>query len=381
MGVNHVETYNARALSNAIQLRIGGQMFTGWQSASITRSIEKIAGQFELGIVKPVGVDLGQLSPGHALVLMINGQNVITGWLDEFSADVSDKDFTLKITGRDKTGDLVDCAAIRKGGAWSGRSLASIAADLCQPFGISVRWDVTDANAAKPFGTFKLEHSETVYEALGRAARQRGVLMTSNANGELVFTQAGTASAGNLELGQTLLSLNYNNNWQDRFSLYRVCGHHHGGGDLGDSMSVDQVAGPQADVIDPAVTRYRPTLKIADHNVTQQTAWARADHERRHAIAKSTRVTATVPGWYRADGQLWDVNSVVSVTAAAIGINALPLLIVVVEYSLSDNDGLTAQLTLAPREGYIVPVESENTGKNYSDSELDKKADAFLKEK
>ncbi|MGA5655267.1 phage baseplate assembly protein [Rahnella contaminans] len=354
---------NAQAMQNSIVLTLGGQSFTGWTSASVSRSIENAAGQFQLGVAKPVGTSLDALKPGLAAKLTINGQAVVTGWLDELNPSISTDSFSISVTGRDKTGDLVDCAAVYQGGMWSGRTLAQIAADLCKPFGIAVRWEVSDAAAGKAFSSFKLEHSETVYEALGRASRMRGVLMTSNAAGDLVFTQPGTASAGSLELGKTLLSLEYNHSWHDRFSLYKVVGGHACGGSVGDALTdVAQVTGPSAEVSDPEVTRYRPTIKIADHNITQQTAWARADHERRQAIAKSTRFTATVPGWYRADGALWDVNFMVTLTAAAFGINALPLLIAAVEYQLSGDNGLTTQLTLAPRDGYVVPVESENKG-------------------
>ena len=363
---------NAQALQNSIVLTLGGKSYTGWTSASVTRSIENVAGQFNLGIVKRIGESVDALKPGQAAKLTINNQAVVTGWLDEFSANVNSNDFTLSINGRDKTGDLVDCAAVYQGGMWSGRTLEQIAADLCQPFGIAVRWDVTDAAASKTFGSFKLEHSETVYEALGRAARMRGVLMTSNAAGDLVFTQAGTAHAGSLELGKTLLSIDYNHSWHDRFSLYKVVGGHACGGSVGDSITdVAQVTGPSAEVSDPEVTRYRPTIKIADHNITQQTAWARADHERRHAIAKSSRFTATVPGWYRADGSLWDVNFIVNVTAAELGLDSVPLLIAEVEYQIANDDGLTTQLTLAPRDGYVVPVESDNKGSGGSYSKAE----------
>lgn len=354
---------NAQALKNSIVLTIGGQSYTGWTSASVNRSIENVAGQFQLGVAKRIGVSVKALRPGQALKLTVNDQAVVTGWLDDFEADISDTDFSLTISGRDKTGDLVDCAAVYPGGMWSGRTLAQIAADLCQPFGIAVRWLVTDAAAGKPFHSFKLEHSETVYEALGRAARMRGVLMTSNADGDLVFTQAGTASAGTLELGKNLLSINYSDSWHDRFSQYKVVGGHACGGSIGDAITdVAQVTGPSATVTDPEVTRYRPTLKIADHNITQQTAWARADHERRHAIAKSRRLSATVEGFYRDDGVLWDVNSIVTVTAAELEIDAEPLLIAGIAYKVDDENGLQTELTLAPREGFLVPVESENKG-------------------
>lgn len=365
--MNNAELRNAQALQNNVVMRCGGRIYSGWQSVQITRSLESVAGQCSFGVAiaadAVTAIDAGDKS----VELDINGVRVLTGYLDELSADVSEDDFTLTLTGRDKTGDLVDCAAVYPGGQWSGRSLEQIARDLCKPFDIAVRWDVTEAAAAQAFGSFKLEHSETVYEALGRAARMRGVLMTSTASGDLLFTQAGTTSAGKLELGKTLLRIQYTKSWQDRFSLYRVVGGHAHGGEIGNELTdVEQITGPTAAVSDPEVTRWRPTLKVADHNITQQTAWARADHERRQAIAKGTRFSATVAGWYRPDGQLWDVNRLVSVTAAVLQLRDVSLLIVSVEFGLDDSDGLVTHLTLALRDGFIVPVESENKGSGSS---------------
>lgn len=125
---------------------------------------------------------------GQSLTLRINGQTVISGWLDQVSQRISATRHQISISGRDKTGDLVDCAAIHPGSQWRNRTLAQIAADLCAPFGIAVRWQVNDDTAARPFSSFTLENSETVADALTRSARHRGVLVTSNADGDLVFT-------------------------------------------------------------------------------------------------------------------------------------------------------------------------------------------------
>ncbi|MGQ3663293.1 phage baseplate assembly protein [Citrobacter braakii] len=370
--MNNTALRNTRALENNVVMRCAGRVFSGWLSVQITRSIENVAGQCSFGVAIAADAVMAIDAGDKAVELDINGVRVLTGYLDELTADVSGDAFTLTLTGRDKTGDLVDCAAVWPGGQWSGRSLEQIARDLCTPFGIAVRWEVTEPAAAQAFGSFKLEHSETVYEALGRAARMRGVLMTSTANGELLFTQAGTASAGKLELGKTLLAIQYTKSWQDRFSLYRVVGGHAHGGNIGNELTdVAQITGPTAAVTDPDVTRWRPTLKVADHNITQQTAWARADHERRQAIAKGTRFAATVAGWYRPSGALWEVNQLVSVTAAVLQLHDVSLLIVSAEFGLDDSDGLVTHLTLAPRDGFIVPVESENKGGSggYTDAE------------
>lgn len=192
-------------MSSRIELYIGGSIFSGWLTVSVRRSLEHLAGSFELGLMLPGERIPSALRTGQSLTLRINGQTVISGWLDQVSQRISATRHQISINGRDKTGDLVDCAAIHPGSQWRNRTLAQIAADLCAPFGIAVRWQVNDDTAARPFSSFTLENSETVADALTRAARHRGVLVTSNADGDLVFTQAGNQQTDRLVLGKTCL--------------------------------------------------------------------------------------------------------------------------------------------------------------------------------
>lgn len=224
-------------MSSRIELYIGGSIFSGWLTVSVRRSLEHLAGSFELGLMLPGERIPSALRTGQSLTLRINGQTVISGWLDQVSQRISATRHQISINGRDKTGDLVDCAAIHPGSQWRNRTLAQIAADLCAPFGIAVRWQVNDDTAARPFSSFTLENSETVADALTRAARHRGVLVTSNADGDLVFTQAGNQQTDRLVLGENLLDADYNTDWRGRYSEYRVRGHGRGGGKRGDSES------------------------------------------------------------------------------------------------------------------------------------------------
>ncbi|HBN0668014.1 TPA: phage tail protein, partial [Escherichia coli] len=242
-------------MSSRIELYIGGSIFSGWLTVSVRRSLEHLAGSFELGLMLPGERIPSALRTGQSLTLRINGQTVISGWLDQVSQRISATRHQISISGRDKTGDLVDCAAIHPGSQWRNRTLAQIAADLCAPFGIAVRWQVNDDTAARPFSSFTLENSETVADALTRAARHRGVLVTSNADGDLVFTQAGSQQTDRLVLGDNLLDADYNTDWRGRYSEYRVRGHGRGGGKRGDSESAARLAAPVGVISDEQIGR------------------------------------------------------------------------------------------------------------------------------
>ena len=221
----------------------------------------------------------------------------------------------ISIAGRDKTGDLVDCAAIYPGGQWKNRTLHQIAQDLCKPFGVTVRWELTDSESAAPFATFTLDHSETVYEALARAARHRGVLVTSNAAGELVFTHADAQQSDMLVLGENLLSVDFEEDDRDRFSEYRVNGYARANGKVGDTLNASKIASQKGIARDAGITRYRPTIVIADNKIDGNTANQRALREQRRALAKSQTFEAKLDSWFRANGALWMPNLLVGIDA------------------------------------------------------------------
>lgn len=227
-------------MTHRIELYLGNRIYSGWKELSITRSLEEVAGQFTLGVTVNTGDSPLVLKAGTACKLEINGQRIITGYVDTVEIDVEGTSRTTTVTGRDKTGDLVDCAAIHGKGQWRNVSLATIAQDVCRPFGVSVIWQVQLPAAAAKFKVWQIEPGETVFDMLSRAARHRGVLITSNANGDLVFTTASKNRAGTLILGTDssdkkapgtrILSLKTHLSWAERFSLFRVKGGCSGGG-------------------------------------------------------------------------------------------------------------------------------------------------------
>lgn len=347
-----------------VELRISGKIYEGWTSVTVNRSIESMSGYFDLGVNVPVATDLTALAPGKPFELAIDNRVVITGYTDGRRREMSADSMKITITGRDKTADLIDCAAIYKGGQWKNRTLQQIANDLCAPYGVKVIWELTDSESAAPFPSFTLDHSETVHEALGRAARARGVLITSSPAGDLVFTRADESHTDRLVLGENLLSVDFNEDFRDRFSEYTVKGHGRANGKAGDTQTAKNIANQKATVKDDAITRYRPTIIIADSKIDATSATGRALREQRRRLAKSVTFEATLDGWTRENGQIWMPNILVEVDASKYGIQTGPLLVSKVVLTLDDRDGVKTALTCAPRDGFLVPIEKDRKGKS-----------------
>ncbi|ECP6585481.1 baseplate protein [Salmonella enterica] len=351
-------------MMNNVELKVDGKIFSGWTSVTVNRSIETMAGYFDLCVNVQTSTDLSSLAPGKPFTLSIDGQTVITGYTDGRRRQMGADSMKITIAGRDKTADLIDCAAIYKGGQWKKRTLEQIARDLCQPYGVAVRWELTDAESAAPFSSFTLDHSETVYEALGRAARARGVLITSNAAGDLVFTRADESHSDRLVLGENLLSVDFDEDYRDRFSEYTVKGHGRSNGKVGDTVDARTIASQKGTATDSAITRYRPMIILADSKIDAQSATARALREQRRRLAKSVTFEAQLDGWTRSNGQIWMPNILAEIDASKFAIQTGPLLVSKVVLTLDDREGVKTTLTLAPRDGFLVPVEKDRKGKS-----------------
>ncbi|SJF25049.1 phage baseplate assembly protein [Shigella sonnei] len=366
-------------MSNTVTLRTDGRLFTGWTSVSVTRSIESVAGYFELGVNVPPGTDLSGLAPGKAFTLEIGGQIVCTGYIDSRRRQMTADSIKITVAGRDKTADLIDCAAVYSGGQWKNRTLEQIARDLCAPYGVTVRWELSDKESSAVFPGFTLDHSETVYEALVRASRARGVLMTSNAAGELVFSRAASTATDELVLGENLLTLDFDEDFRDRFSEYIVKGYARANGADGDDIDAESIVSRKGTATDSDVTRYRPMIIIADSKITAKDAQARALREQRRRLAKSITFEAEIDGWTRRDGQLWMPNLLVTIDASKYAIKTTELLVSKVTLILNDQDGLKTRVSLAPREGFLVPVESDRKSRGDGNDGVDDLVEAYFR--
>ncbi len=355
-------------MTHKVELYLGNRIYSGWKELSITRSLEECAGQFTLGVTVNAGDSPLVLQAGAACKLEINRQRVITGYVDTVETYMDGKNRTITVTGRDKTGDLVDCAAIHGKGQWRNVTLEQMARDLCQPFGVAVIWQVQLAAAATKFKVWQIEPGETVFDSLSRAARHRGVLLTSNANGDLIFTTASKVRAGSLVLGDAsadksagtpILAIKTHLSWMDRFSLYRVKGAAAAGGLWGETQTASQSTSVHVDVADPDITRYRPTIIIADDNFTKAKGNARGSWEQKRAMAHATTATVTVQDWFNQRGQLWSPNQLVTVKATAAGLSERDLLITTVTFNMTQDSGTVTELELMPREGFEEPAQPD----------------------
>jgi prophage tail gpP-like protein len=363
---------------NLLTLRVGGQVFAGWKAVSIKTGIEQLAGTYELGITErwPNQTKDWFIPPGELCQVQIGDDTVISGYVDVVSVTYDAGSHEIKVNGRDKSGDLVDCSAPAK--AFSGQTFEQIATALCTPFGIEIFDETVNgkklttkqkkvgkkgtppkkSRVAGHVPKHSTQSGESIHRTLEKLARSEGVLMVSDGEGGLLLTRAGMA--GNcgtiLEQGANILRASFEHSHAALYSEITVKAQASGAGDAKYDV---QKASPKGVVKRAAgahsgnsqITRYRPLIIVAETQADATRCQQRAEWEASNREAKSRKLSVTVQGWREsATGDLWRINRFVRVRSSWLRVDEW-WLIAAVTYKL-DESGTTAELSLVSDKAF-----------------------------
>lgn len=352
------ERYTRSETDNAeIRVAVRGQTYVGWLQSEVERSIEAISGTFNI----PVSLDPGDppdIQRQDDIQIWIGETLVITGYVLSAEPFYRRGDCGMRIVGRDRTGDLVHASAIHKGGQWRGATLERIARDLAAPYGLGVK---VDADIGGPIQDFKLYHGETVVDALSRAARLRGVLVTRDNAGNLLLTKAGkNRFAGSIVRGHNVISMDGIGTDEQRHSEYIV---------YGQSNCIDDfetARGLKASAKDEEIKRYMPLVINADGNTTKAELEALVQHTVRVRRGRAYGFRYMVEGW-TVDGAAWPVNERVAVYDDIAGLDGDEWLITSVKQTCDLKEGDVTELTVRPVEAYdTVPLKTKVKRKRWA---------------
>ena len=348
---------------------VDGIPHKGWQQAQITRSIEAGPHQFSLtlsdrwvtGKNTQENEQLRTIQVGMPVEVLINDELIVSGYVDELAPSYDETSHSIRLTGSSKLSDLVACSSAGK--QFKGQSLLSICKTLCKPFAITVQATdnaAIEANKVFTGRTHTLDLGQTLWDFLEELARIRGVLLTSDADGNLVILKAGTDSADiALELGKNIQRANGSFSAENLFSEYHVSGQQPSTpkdkGYIGAKVSQPK-AQAKAVVKSKGINRYRPFYISSDNPLSAAQCQARADWQKNVHEGRAERVTYTLSGWRQTiDGRLWTPNELVAVVDPWVGLDKERLIVETV-FTLGE-DGSHTELTVLPKSAFAKEPE------------------------
>lgn len=332
-----------------------GKAYTSWLSADIDMSMENIARVATIPV---------SLIPGHPIdihrqdvvTVKVGDTVLMTGIVLAAEPFYKRDDCGYKVVVRSRTGDLIKASAMHKGGQWRNAKLDVIVKDLLKPFGIALR--VLD-DVGAPIKEFKLEHGESVLDAISRVAKKRGLLPTDNAAGELVLCKAGkTKASGAIVRGENVIEMECLGTDEDRCSEYIA----YGQSEVADDFS--SAKQKKAKAIDKEQQRYLPMLINADGKVSAADLQILADHQMRVRRGHARSIQYKIEGWTTL-AKPWQINELLPIWDDIAGLNGEAWLIARIRYTVDLNDGDVRIVTMSPEEAYEPEpeVERHNSGK------------------
>ncbi|ARK86038.1 phage baseplate assembly protein [Burkholderia pseudomallei] len=342
-------------VDDGILLSIGDYMLSGWTSLRCTRGIERFPSDFEIGMTElfPGQANDVVVQPGDECILTIGLDPVVTGYVDRVVPSVDANMHEIRVTGRGKCQDLLDCAAQWPNGQISNCTALDIATKLAVPYNITVNCDV-DKLPIIPQQNIML--GETAYEIIERSSRFSALLVYENADGTLQLTRAGTqAMSSGVQEGINMESVAVERSMDQRYS--EIMAVMIGTNNL---LDLNAINAPVFTATDPNVNRHRRRIIIAEAG---ELGWdigkQRALWEVARRRGRSEVIHLTVDNWRDVDGNLWEPNKLIDVLIPSMKVSGdqggtVPVryLITEVTYHL-DLEGTHAELTLMAPEAFV----------------------------
>jgi prophage tail gpP-like protein len=336
----------APPVRDEVTLIVASRRISGWTDVRVTRGIERCPNDFDIGLTDLYPDALSQLvvQPGDPCKLLIGNDPVITGYIDRMEIGLSADQHAIRISGRGKTQDLVDCSAEWPTGQISGADALGIAKKLAAPYGIEVEAaDPDEIGEVVP--QFNMIIGETPFSIIERVCRYRALLAYEQPDGSLLLSRTGVSRAGSgFTEGQNVQACSMMACADQRFSEYRV---------FLQSMDALSDLGTGGNLIytatDEGMARHRIKMMIAEAGgqgldiAKQRALWEAARRAGRSAI-----VSVTTDTWRDAAGWLWTPNTLVRMALPSLKLADETWLVGEVTYSRNNESGTTATVALAP---------------------------------
>lgn len=341
--------------SDVLTLQVGNQLLSGWQRVNVARSMDSIPASFDIEVTEkfPRSPDV-DIRAGQPCTVKIGNDLVLTGYVDRYTSMVSASMHTVRISGRSKSEDLVDCSAFIGDPAApsmqvKGGTALSIAQAIAAPYNVTIQSMAGDgANVLQ----FNINLGETCWEIIDRLIRVSGFVAYDMPDGSLMLARAGSDKmASGFALGENIEQADIAYSMDQRFRDYE--GHFlsvvtYG---VGGQMT-DTSAGPIYH--DQGVPRFRKRFVVSEQmSDGQSLAGQRALWERNRRFGRSQQFNVTCDSWRDAAGQLWAPNHLAPISAAQMKLTNASWVIGGVTY-VRDENGQHATLILMPVEAFSV---------------------------
>lgn len=339
---------------NKVTLIIDGEKYAYWTSVSIVCELTSITRTFSVNLTRGItGTCVNfPVKPGSEVEVLIGSDRVLSGYVTGIKESYSASSISYSVKGSSYPIDLVDCMPpVGSSMSFKKQTPKQILEALCSSYAIGV----VDHVGINDRFDFDISPINTIKKSIDDFLKKHSLLLTDDADGNLVVTKPGFAGEAHdaLSFGENILSGEIERKASKLFSSYVVYGQQaNAKGEL--PVTENQlVASAERTDIRPRVLAMKSSGSPTRSDL-QRRAMLLRDYEDANAIA----ITYVVHGWRQSDGSLWIPNLQVDIKDPAVDSTAKKI-ISSVTYKL-DAGGMITTIKLVDKNAFIVTSESDS---------------------
>jgi len=218
-----------------MQLEVSGVQYDNFAAASCEIRLDALSNAFSFEAVAAEGQPL-PFKGGEPCRVIVNGNPVLTGFIEIVDVSYDAGDHTIMVQGRDKTADLLDSNLSGfelRGESLTLKQIIEKAIDDISNKDIKPadKIKVIEEVTTEPFNPAQdqvaAEASDNAFDFIEKYSRKRQVLLTSNGDGDVVITSGSTTQAiGGIQhiIGASdnnVISSSFSFDTTGRFNLYK----------------------------------------------------------------------------------------------------------------------------------------------------------------
>ena len=341
-------------------------------SYEVTRSVEDGAATFQFTTLYDTEGFMN-ITQGQLVELFIDGEKIATCRAERIQGNSDTETRNLTVAGRDLAGDYIDSTL---GAAFELRgpvTFNTIVEKLKSISDLGDRQIINNTGKAFiiPAGEIVSgDVTETVFDFLEKYARKQQCFVVSDANGNIVLTNAESVPSSIKFLhddqdrdGNNIFNVSFTSDNSQRFRTYRVHGQANPAG-AGRTSSISTISGAVGTATDPEVRSSRVLdLKAETEHANLAALNQRAQWEATVRKARSVTYNFVTPN-FRINNELIQVNKLCEVFDNIHGINRL-LLIKNVDYVRSNDEGQVCRVEMVLPDVYLPnPLDDSDTRTN-----------------
>lgn len=352
-----------------MRLEVNGIQYTNFISASCDIRLDSLSNRFSFEAVAPQGQPL-PFKGGEACKVIVDDELVLTGFIEVVSVDYNGEDHTIFVSGRDKTADLLDSTIDTiddlRG---DGLTLKVLIETVIKQLELSIM--VIDEASPKPFSATEdiaaPEPGDNAFSFIESYARKRQVLLTSNADGNIVIAKnSGQTASGAVQhiIGASdnnVMSSSFSFDTTGRYNAYKMAsGLNPVALNLAGDTDLASLVNQSGGTFDNDIRAGRQLIIISEAPFSDSSCETRSKWEADIRRARGLIYSASVPQ-FRVGGDtgaLWQINRIYQIVDDFVG-KKETMLLNSITFNFDADQGRNTELGFVGEKAYTLFLEPD----------------------